>query len=184
MKIWTLLFFINLTSIYAFLPVAKITNIKGKPSLNKEVPVLGAEVSEGGLLSLKRGDQVTVEFQNGHQIKFGPGEYIVSVLNPKELLLEVSIGTVKVEVKKLTPNEKITIKSLMTTIQSSEGLWVLNNNRKQQRITVKEGELQIQRLKEAMILTKNEEAVIDLKVKFEKKKISERIVSGAMNSLK
>lgn len=160
-------------NLYAFVPVAKIIAVKGKGKVNDEVARVGLEVAEGNKIQLKRGERVTIEFQNGHKVSLNNASVVFEVLNPKNTLANLERGTMFVDIKTLSQNENFNVRANNVQVAASASLFLMDNNGKKIRLTVGSGQIQAQRLKETMELTSLEEAVFDKSPRFEKKKVKE-----------
>lgn len=160
-------------NLYAFLPVAKIVEVKGKGKLNSEIAKVGLEVAEGNKIELKRGERLTIEFQNGHRLSLHNASVLFETLNPKNTLVSLERGTILVEIKALTPNENFNIRANNIQVASDVSTFFMDQNGKKIRLTVGSGKVQVQRLKETMDLLSLEEAIFDRSPRFEKKKIKD-----------
>lgn len=177
------LMFLSLqVSAQGFLPVAKISLQKGSPLVNAEKSKLGLEIAEGNKIELKRGEKMTIEFQNGHTVKLTAATVVVETLNPKNTVLNLEKGEMLVDIKALTPNEVFQVRSGKIHYDATAGLWIVSNNQKQTRLLVGKGSVQVQRLKEVMEVGENFESVLNHSPKFDKKKIKASIFQKAQRA--
>lgn len=159
------------SNVYAFLPVAKIIEVKGNAKINTEIAKVGLEIAEGNKIELKRGDKLIIEFQNGHKISLSNATVMFDILNPKNALINLERGGIFVMINSLTPNENFHIRAGNVVVASDVATFLMDNNGKKTKVAVESGKIQVQRLKEAMELTALEEANFDRSPSFEKKKI-------------
>lgn len=165
-----------------FLPVAKISAQKGHPLVNTEKSKVDLEIAEGNKIELKRGEKMTIEFQNGHTVKLTAATVVVETLNPKNTVLNLEKGEMLVDIKALTPNEVFQVRSGKIHYDATAGLWIVSNNQKQTRLLVGKGSVQVQRLKEVMEVGENFESVLNHSPKFDKKKIKASIFQKAQRA--
>ena len=167
-------------NVMAILPVAKISALKGKAKVDNQVASVGLEVAEGNKIDLKRGEKMTIEFQNGHKVSLQNASVVFDTLNPKNTLITLERGSMLVEIKSLTPNENFHIRSQTVIVSSNPAVFMIDNNGKRSKVAVESGSIQIQRLKEAMNLDALEQAIFDRSPRFEKNKVKSSQLKRAM----
>lgn len=178
----SLLFLSLQISAQGFLPVAKISAQKGNPLVNTEKSKVDLEIAEGNKIELKRGEKMTITFQNGHSIKLTEATVIVETLNPKHTVLNLEKGQILVDIKELTPNEVFQVRSGKIHFDATAGQWIVSNNQKQTRLLVGKGSVQVQRLKEVMEVGANFESILNSSPKFDKKKVKASIFQRAQKA--
>lgn len=179
--ILALFIFVSFKS-YAFLPVAKVVNVKGKVIVNDQLLKKDSEIAEGYKIRLKRNEKLTVVFQNGHQVVLKGAHLTVETLNPKNALLNLERGSVYLNILPMTTNETFHVRSKNILVAASGSQFVMDNNGKQIRLAVGKGSIGVQRLKETLELNKFEEMVLNDSPKFVKTKIDENKFSKVMKS--
>lgn len=178
----SLLFLSLQISAQGFLPVANITTQKGSPLVNTEKSKVGLEIAEGNKIELKRGEKMTIKFQNGHMVKLTDATVLVETLNPKHTILNLEKGQMLVDIKELTPNEIFQVRSGKIHFDATNGKWIVSNNLKQTRLLVGKGSVQVQRLKEVMEVGENFETILNSSPKFDKKKVKASIFQRAQKA--
>ncbi len=166
-------FWVICFNLYAFLPVAKVVEVKGKVKLNSEMIKIGTEIAEGNQIQLKRGERLKIEFQNGHKVSLHNANVTFETLNPKNTLVNLDRGSMLVEINSLSANENFNVRAKNIQVAPDVSTFFMDQNGKKIRLTVASGKVQVQRLKETMDLGSLEEATFDQSPRFEKVKIKE-----------
>jgi len=133
------------TNLFAagFLPIANVTKVKGKATINKEQIKSGSEIVAGVEISIpKKNDSVEIKFQNGHIVRLTGAEVKVGEFTPKTAQLELSKGKISTMLT-LTPDETFVIKTAHGEFNFHNGKSSLATTAKATRLEVRAGSVTV-----------------------------------------
>lgn len=137
------------TNLFAagFLPIANVTKVKGKASINKEQIKEGSEIVSGVEISIpKKNDYIEIKFQNGHIVRLTGAEVVVGEFTPKATHFELLKGKITTIIRALTPNETFVIKTAHGSFNIHEGKNILIESEKVSHLEVSAGTVSVKNI--------------------------------------
>ena len=133
-------FFISNFALAGFLPIANVSKVKGKASINHEQINVGSEIVSGVEISIpNKNDFIEIKFQNGHYARLTGAQVRVEEFDPKNTLFELTAGSITTTIKALTPNETYKIKTPFGNFETQMGKNTITVNKKSAHLTVNDG---------------------------------------------